>query len=411
MAAADLTTLKAQVEEVLRDAPDGIIAGSFWNDFTKKHNFLPIPKKYNVTKRSDLLELCSSVFERDGSGNNARLRLKAHSSGYRDCRVETCVATATAHSADNKLATKKETGIEGAVAQLELEQSNMQQRSSAASSFYDQFYSAQKPAQENSHQLASDSQRVEGSRVSSSQQFASRISTPLHQMMPNTGMAVHVPSLLDIKPNVLPGHGGSQQSYSATHRGFYQPLMFTASQQPGVSNQPLVVTQSQQLGRSQYPRTATPGRDGLSGSRDPSLTRSSATGMQQSVSNIVFHGNLTRPSNNTEVSFNQSSAKVPASGGRKMNFNRSQINSAAEDCIERLSAAKDFVSLEKIEKLLLQHFEVESLHQLHLNRVEELQCVNEHVRLLCKVNTYIQNFVKVSLHCFCDNHESEDSFH
>ena len=78
-----------------------------------------------------------------------------------------------------------------------------------------------------------------------------------------------------------------------------------------------------------------------------------------------------------------------------MHYSREQLNSAAEDCIDRLSVAKDYVSLERISLLLCQDFEVSSVDELGLRQIDDLTCVNEHKRLECKVNAYIQNFVKV----------------
>jgi hypothetical protein len=411
----DLNKLKAQVEEILTNAPDGIVVGCFWNEFMKKHGTLPIPKKFNVTKRSDLLELCSSVFKRDGTGNGARLHVRTPVSAADDCRdnrVNIGDVTAASEPTSNESASKRETGIEGAVAQLGLNQFNMQQGSSNTPSFYDQFYSAQKSTHEKTPQfnrsLAASQQEGEITGRNIGRHSGGNITTTSHQMMPNSstssnkGILGNVPSLLDVKTTVQPVCGDSHQSHSAIHRGFYSPAsVFAAAQPTGMLNHPFTGTQ-----RWDY----------TAGSRDSSRTQNPANSGQQSTAGTVFHRNTNQQSSfhsakKPDDIATQYSTRAPPpapADGRRMNFSRSQINSAAEDCIERLSAAKDYVSLEKIEKLLLQHFEVDSMQQLYLNRADELACVNEHLRLLCKVNTYIQNFVKVSLvYHYCDNGSAE----
>ena len=86
---------------------------------------------------------------------------------------------------------------------------------------------------------------------------------------------------------------------------------------------------------------------------------------------------------------------VSGGRGRRTNYSREQLNSAAEDCIDRLAGAREYVSREKISRLLCQDFEVASLDELGLRQIDELACVNQHNQLECKVNAYIQNFVKV----------------
>lgn len=82
-----------------------------------------------------------------------------------------------------------------------------------------------------------------------------------------------------------------------------------------------------------------------------------------------------------------------------MNFTRDQMNTVADDCIERLSESKEYVSLERIEKLFLQHYSAQMLAQLNLRNLDELPCVSEHLRRVCRVNLYIQMFIKTRAIC------------
>jgi len=77
-------------------------------------------------------------------------------------------------------------------------------------------------------------------------------------------------------------------------------------------------------------------------------------------------------------------APVPAAP-KKLSVNRETINSVAEDCIERLADSHQYVSLERIEKLVLQQYCAASLHQLNMRRLDDLPCVNNHIRMECKV--------------------------
>ena len=72
-----------------------------------------------------------------------------------------------------------------------------------------------------------------------------------------------------------------------------------------------------------------------------------------------------------------------------------QLNSVAEDCIERLAESKAYVSVERIEKLVLQHFKADNLQDIGVRQLDNIKTVHEHVRVQCKVNAYIQGFIKV----------------
>ena len=75
---------------------------------------------------------------------------------------------------------------------------------------------------------------------------------------------------------------------------------------------------------------------------------------------------------------------------------KDQLESVAEDCIERLAESKEYVSTARIEKLLLQHYRAERLSDINnMRSIEQISVVNEHIRMQAKVNAYIQAFVKV----------------
>ena len=72
-----------------------------------------------------------------------------------------------------------------------------------------------------------------------------------------------------------------------------------------------------------------------------------------------------------------------------------QMKNVVDDSIDRLVESKEYVSLERIEKLITQHYHVSSLGELGIRGVDTIPSVREHQRMLCKVNAYIQAFVKV----------------
>lgn len=78
---------------------------------------------------------------------------------------------------------------------------------------------------------------------------------------------------------------------------------------------------------------------------------------------------------------------------------KDQVENVAKDCIEILAEADEHVSLDRIEKLLLQRFNMHSLRDLGYRYVDNISCVNEHNRMMSKVNAYIQAFIKVRSVC------------
>jgi hypothetical protein len=85
---------------------------------------------------------------------------------------------------------------------------------------------------------------------------------------------------------------------------------------------------------------------------------------------------------------------------------KDQIDNVAQECIEILAESNCYVSSERIEKLLLQRFQARSLCDIGPRYIDQIGCVNEHNRLIAKVNAHIQAFVKVR--CICTLHELKD---
>ena len=70
---------------------------------------------------------------------------------------------------------------------------------------------------------------------------------------------------------------------------------------------------------------------------------------------------------------------------------KEQLDDVAEDAIERLVESKEYISAEKIEKLVLQHYSIASLQEIQgVRRLEDIPIINAHVRKQCKANAYIQ---------------------
>ena len=78
---------------------------------------------------------------------------------------------------------------------------------------------------------------------------------------------------------------------------------------------------------------------------------------------------------------------------------KEQINNVAKECIEILSDADLFVTQERVEKLVCQRFSCHRLQDLGLRHIDQVECVNELNRLVCKINVYINAFVKTRSIC------------
>ncbi|KAK7114721.1 uncharacterized protein [Littorina saxatilis] len=84
---------------------------------------------------------------------------------------------------------------------------------------------------------------------------------------------------------------------------------------------------------------------------------------------------------------------VPFHRGR---LTKEQVEAVAEDCIEMLVEAGDYVSPSRIIQLLLQRYNIRDLRDLQVHGVRypyNITCINEHERLLSKVNAAIEAFV------------------
>ena len=79
---------------------------------------------------------------------------------------------------------------------------------------------------------------------------------------------------------------------------------------------------------------------------------------------------------------------------KKVFIPKDELADVARDCIERIAESKKYVSVERVEKLLLQHYKVASLAELDVHKIEHISSINEHIRTQAKVNAYIQAFVK-----------------
>ena len=98
---------------------------------------------------------------------------------------------------------------------------------------------------------------------------------------------------------------------------------------------------------------------------------------------------------------------TPINLPRGRQLNKEQLDSIAKECIEIISDAQDYVSNEGIEKLMLRRLNRNRLHEIGLRDIDQLKSVFEHNRLSCKVNAYIQAFVKVR--SICTLRELEES--
>jgi len=344
-----LKELKREVRCLLEDHEEGINVNSFWGCYERKYCTLPDPKVFKVRKRSEILDLCSDVCRKVGFGGAAMIHLR--SSGYSD-QQQSHVSRVTGGAVGGK--EKEQVQPQVSKPQSSAETWNARQATptqagmnelTAGGSFYDRFYSQ---SSTDTHSIA---KAGSGARN-----------------VANPASHGSYSSLMGPRPA------------AASYAGNYVERFAVPIPLLGWNTPPASLTPGSQ--RYQTPR-----------SRDSSGSRSSdgAPGGQHTGPRAVP---IPVPA---AASASMTSQGIVAARGRRTNLSREQLNSAAEDCIDRLSVAKDYVSLEKIEALLCQDFVVSSLKELSLQHIDQLPCVNEHKRLECKVNAYIQNFVKV---CF-----------
>ncbi|KAK3603430.1 hypothetical protein CHS0354_009413 [Potamilus streckersoni] len=86
---------------------------------------------------------------------------------------------------------------------------------------------------------------------------------------------------------------------------------------------------------------------------------------------------------------------------------KEDIERVCKECIDLLAEANEFVSSERIEKLLLQRYQVRNIDQLGVRHIDQLQCVYEHNRIICKVNAFVFAFIKTN--AVCTLHEFVES--
>ena len=79
---------------------------------------------------------------------------------------------------------------------------------------------------------------------------------------------------------------------------------------------------------------------------------------------------------------------------KKLFIPKDELSSVAKDCIERIADSKNYVSVDRIEKLVLQHYNVSSLAEIDVQKTEHIASIKEHIHTQAKVNAYIQAFVK-----------------
>ena len=75
------------------------------------------------------------------------------------------------------------------------------------------------------------------------------------------------------------------------------------------------------------------------------------------------------------------------------------VETIAKECIEVLANANEYVSPERVEKLLCQRFGVYNVRPLGFMYPDRIGCINEMYRITNKINSYIYTFVKTRSIC------------
>ena len=89
------------------------------------------------------------------------------------------------------------------------------------------------------------------------------------------------------------------------------------------------------------------------------------------------------------------------SSGKRPSFD--QLDVVAKEAVVRLAEAKEYVSYERVEKLILQHFNASHVDQLGVRNLEQVPAVRELNMARGKVNAYIHAFMRA--HSSCTLHE------
>ncbi|XP_056016364.1 uncharacterized protein LOC125663893 [Ostrea edulis] len=119
--------------------------------------------------------------------------------------------------------------------------------------------------------------------------------------------------------------------------------------------------------------------------------------------------------------FEQKETHLPKvwNNDRNGQFSQSQIEMVAKECIEALAEADEHVSVERVESLMLQRLRRRNIAELgHWRYANQIPCLFEHNRMLCKINAYIQAFLNTrsicTLHelkiCMAEFAPDKDSF-
>lgn len=365
--AENLSKLRSKVEAVLADSKDGVKANSFWNDYKTKHGELPDQTKFGFAKRSDLLNCFSDLFVivenskgeklmklrivsqtfESSSSNSPRVSKVSHSVQLDTGRSTEAVGTKPVQS-KSKLETKPATLIQSTnqkEVQGLLDSDNMS-RKLPGNDFYGRYYG-----------------RPDAGPYQRGNQ-------PHH--VPQQGAPIpgsFVPPLLQTPASIMPAPY-VQPSFNYPFQTMPQTAGWNRAASPNVAPQ----------------------------TKNPNINQSNNILSEEDFP-VVGSASAARVANSSGVNKNTAASARTFSPApkptKRMHFSREQMDTVAADCIERLSESKDYVSLERIKKLFLQHYAAESLDQLGLRNLGELKCVNEHIRMECKVNLYIQMFVQV----------------
>lgn len=85
-------------------------------------------------------------------------------------------------------------------------------------------------------------------------------------------------------------------------------------------------------------------------------------------------------------------------------FSQDQIQMVAKECIEALAEADEHVSVERVENMMLQRFGRRNIAELgNWRNAQQIPCLFEHNRMICKVNAYVQAYMNT--HSICTLHE------
>jgi len=390
-----LNELKSEVESLLKEHQEGIKVNSFWGLYERKYRKLPEPKVFRVRQRSQILDLCREVYRTVGSGAAAVIHLRPAD----HCSQQQQHASPVAQTA-------------AAAGESEPMQSQSYQFA-AGGSFYQRFYAeseSDKPSDSiaeagpGSHNItwsapprsSYTSLMAAHSRPAAAAEQLSARASLLGPAPRLNQFAVPSASLTSNTSTARPAAAAVQSSAPSSLLGpVSRHIQFATPSAPLTGNTSTAFTQQYQTPRS---------RDSsASRSSDGARNVSPATAGRHYQPHAVPITPLVTGRSSTPAAPGLMTAPaapglmrgVTAGRGRRANYSSEQLNSAAEDCIDRLSMAKEYVSLERISHLLCNDFNVASLDELGLRQIDDLRCVNEHKRVECKVNAYIQNFVKV----------------